>query len=94
MKRSKPESAAAPDPFDEWMAAPKRYVRVCRTCSTAGEEVLAKIVAYVARGRAGKENWTIDDFRDKLNEVYGYNLSTAALGKHIRICLGYYSRAR
>ena len=90
---SKPRSKPAASSFDEWLAKPQRRVRSCVTCSTC-EAAIPLIAKYVEKARRGDPVPPMSLLHQYLVENAGYTMTTAALGKHIRDCLGYSSRAR
>ena len=93
MKKPKRRSAASPDAFDDWLSTTKPVVRACMTCSTAGP-CLPYIARWVERARGELATPPMTLLHKYLAENHGYALTPAALGKHVRDCLGYSSRAR
>lgn len=63
------------------------------TCATC-EAALPLIAKYVEKAKRGEPVPAISLLHQYLAENFGYPMTVSGLGKHIRDCLGYSSRAR
>ena len=91
MPSKKPSKA---DSFDEWVkATPPRPSRVCETCREGGTAA-EFATRWVAEKKIGVKMPSLRLMHEHLVAEFGYGWSRAALGEHIRTCLGYSSRAR
>ena len=72
--------------LSEWVKSPRlQRAKTCRTCAhTEAAEAVAEVVQLI---RNGATRMPLIQLRDKLAELFGYNLSASALRYHIDACL-------